>query len=315
MSEIRRILSIDGGGLKGVFPAAFLASVEKHLERPLWEYFDLIVGTSTGGIIALALGLGLKAEDIKHLYLGLGAEIFPSSWVPSLIRKVRGPQYGSAKLREALNRTLGEHPLGDSQTRMVIPALDGIRNRVHIFKTRHHPRFEKDWSVKMIDVAMATSAATTYFPAHLTENGNFLIDGGMWANNPLGVAVVEGVAVLDWPRESIRALSLGCTSHPPNPAYPSWRPFKLAGYVKDQFMMGQSWGAIGAAELLVGRENIVRIDYVAPGGRYKLDSTKGLLELVAIAESEAREALPKLRTLFFNSPAEKFVPYPTIQNS
>jgi predicted acylesterase/phospholipase RssA len=311
MAQIKKILSIDGGGIKGLFPAAFLASIEKHLNRPLWEYFDLIVGTSTGGIIALALGLGLKAEEIKNLYLELGDSIFPKSRWSSKIRRLWTPKYDPANLKAALQTTLGDHKLGDSNTRLVIPALDGVRNRVHVYKTRHHPRFEKDWAERMVDVALSTSAAPTYFPAHITENGNFLVDGGMWANNPLGVAAVEGVTVLDWPRDSICALSIGCTSHPVDPSYPGfWRPLKLAGHIRAQFMMGQSWGSLGTASLLIGHENIKRIDPVAPTGRYKLDSTDRLNELVALAESEAREALPFLRAQFFDLPAEKFEPFP-----
>src|SRR5947207_9104557 len=71
-----RILSLDGGGIRGVFPAAFLARLEEHLEHPIGRYFDLIAGTSTGGIIAIGLGLGLSAGDIVKLYVEQGPAIF-----------------------------------------------------------------------------------------------------------------------------------------------------------------------------------------------------------------------------------------------
>src|ERR1700680_4208414 len=71
-----RILSLDGGGIRGVFPAAFLARLEEHLEYPIGRYFDLIAGTSTGGIIAIGLGLGLSAGDILKLYVEQGPAIF-----------------------------------------------------------------------------------------------------------------------------------------------------------------------------------------------------------------------------------------------
>jgi hypothetical protein len=75
-NQPRRILAIDGGGIKGTFPAAFLAAVEETIEQPIHKYFDLIVGTSTGGIIALGLGLGMTARDIEQFYETYGPRIF-----------------------------------------------------------------------------------------------------------------------------------------------------------------------------------------------------------------------------------------------
>src|SRR4051812_33794461 len=75
-TQIRRILSIDGGGLLGAFPAAFLSSIEEQLNKPIGSYFDLIAGTSTGGIIAIGLAMGLSASEINDLYQNRGAEIF-----------------------------------------------------------------------------------------------------------------------------------------------------------------------------------------------------------------------------------------------
>ena len=89
----RRILSIDGGGIKGVFPASFLATVENSIEGQLADYFDLIVGTSTGGIIALGLGLGLSASDILRFYEDSGPEIFGGKRAkqhhPTLVQSVQ----------------------------------------------------------------------------------------------------------------------------------------------------------------------------------------------------------------------------------
>jgi patatin-like phospholipase/acyl hydrolase len=73
---MRRILTIDGGGIKGVFPAAFLATLENELGAPIGDYFDLIAGTSTGGIIAMGLGLGLTARELHGLYRDAGRRIF-----------------------------------------------------------------------------------------------------------------------------------------------------------------------------------------------------------------------------------------------
>ena len=77
-TSVRRILCIDGGGILGTFPAAFLAAIESELDRPISDYFDLIAGTSTGGILGIGLGMGLKASDILDLYENRGPEIFAS---------------------------------------------------------------------------------------------------------------------------------------------------------------------------------------------------------------------------------------------
>jgi len=100
-----RILSIDGGGLKGAFPASFLATIERQLPAPIATYFDLITGTSTGGIIALALALHIPAEQVVAFYKEHGSRIFPvqrRGWLGRLARWLR-PQYDGAPLQEALS--------------------------------------------------------------------------------------------------------------------------------------------------------------------------------------------------------------------
>ena len=120
-----RILSLDGGGIRGVFPAALLARLEEHLEHPIGRYFDLIAGTSTGGIIAIGLGLGLSANEILNLYVGQGPAIFGQehgaveNWVR---QKARGmahlfaTKHPSEPLRRALEGVLGRRRLGESRS-------------------------------------------------------------------------------------------------------------------------------------------------------------------------------------------------------
>lgn len=96
---MRRILTIDGGGIKGVFPAAFLAAIEDEIGRPVVEHFDLVAGTSTGGIIALALGLGMSARDVLQLYLETGHQIFPRRRLPRQLRGLLRARYSNMPLR------------------------------------------------------------------------------------------------------------------------------------------------------------------------------------------------------------------------
>lgn len=222
---MRRILSIDGGGIKGVIPAAFLSTVEESTGKRIVDNFDLIAGTSTGGIIALGLGLGLSAQDLLGLYVTQGPAIFEQEvsstsagrFIAALrryrqrARRLIGPKYRPDKLQAALRSVLGDASVGDSVTRLVVPAFDAHRREVHVFKTSHHERFTMDWKVAAVDVALATAAAPTYFPSHAIESGIGLLDGGLWANNPVGLAVVEAVGVLGWPRDQLYVLSIGCS--------------------------------------------------------------------------------------------------------
>src|SRR5216117_477496 len=121
---MRRILSIDGGGIKGVFPGSFLTTLEESLGQPIAKFFDLIVGTSTGGIIALGLGLGLSAKEILSFYEEHGPSIFRGSRVTRALRQVGISKYSSDALRAALKTVFGERKLGESSTRLVVPSCN-----------------------------------------------------------------------------------------------------------------------------------------------------------------------------------------------
>ncbi len=309
MSRQRRILAIDGGGIKGVFPTSFLATVEDSIRDNVANYFDLIVGTSTGGIIALGLGLGLSAKEILAFYEESGPLIFGGNRLLRWLRWLSTAKYNSAPLKEALKDRFGEKKLGDSRKRLVIPSLNLENGEVYIYKTAHHPRLERDYKEKAVDVALATSAAPTYFPAHRSATGTPLIDGGVWANNPVGMSVVEAISVLEWPRDSLKILSLGCTTEPLNidrgrripRGLSYWTPKLL-----DVFMHAQSHGSLGTAKLLAGHDNIIRIDPVVPRRRFNLDGTKEINSLKGLGHSEARHALPKLQEIFLGNPVEPF---------
>jgi patatin-like phospholipase/acyl hydrolase len=218
-----RILSLDGSGIRGVFPAAFLARLEEHLEHPIGRYFDLIAGTSTGGIIAIGLGLGLSAGDILKLYVEQGPAIFDQehgaveNWVRQKLRGMAHlfvTKHSSEPLRHALEGVLGRRKIGESRTRLVIPAWHPVLERVYIYKTAHHPRLETDYKQPAIDAAMATAAAPTFLKPHMTESAVELVDGGVWANNPIGVAAIEAIGMLGWPGDRLKILSIGTINEP-----------------------------------------------------------------------------------------------------
>src|SRR6266581_1339825 len=220
----KRILALDGGGIKGVFAASFLAALEDQIQQPIRNYFDMMSGTSTGGIIALSLGLGVPAREITKLYQNWGQTVFKGDGALRRVRHLFRSKYKSFPLRRALQEVFGESVMGDSTVRLVIPSFDLQTGTVYIYKTRHHPRFVADYREKMLSVALATSAAPTYYPPHRDSCGVALIDGGIWANNPVAVAVVEAIAVLGWDRSQIRVLSVGCTQEAINVSggSPTW---------------------------------------------------------------------------------------------
>jgi patatin-like phospholipase/acyl hydrolase len=306
---IYRVLALDGGGIKGVFTASVLADFEETLGESLVEYFDLISGTSTGGIIALGLGLGLSAHDILAFYQAQGPMIFNGA--RGLIGRFLGAKYDSRPLKEALESVFGDHVLGTAKTRLVIPATNLETGEVHIFKTAHHERFERDYKERVVDVALATAAAPTYFRTHRLPAGTPLMDGGIWANNPMGAAAVEALGVLDWPKGSVKLLSIGCTESAPSVRDSSPAGLglgKWAQHLVNAFMYAQSSASIGTATHLLGPNNVHRISKIVGGGRYKLDGVKEIESLRGLGSSVAREEYPKVKAMFLAEKAQPFVP-------
>jgi patatin-like phospholipase/acyl hydrolase len=266
-----RILSIDGGGIKGIFPASVLAGIEERFlgGRSVARYFDLIAGTSTGGIIALGLAAGLTAGAIRDLYLTHGGTIFPSRDgrpLGGLMRKLRHARqlathvYDRAPLEVLLKEALGEQLLGDAICRLNIPAFEGQHSEVYVFKTPHHPDFKLDRKEKMITAALATAAAPTFFRS-LSNQGYVMVDGGVWANNPMMLAVVDALSCFDVDRHHVSVLSIGCGPEPFTVTQKlmggglwHWRKVISAA------MHLQSQNAIGQARLLLGAERVLRLE-------------------------------------------------------
>src|SRR5437764_7146848 len=133
-----RILSIDGGGIMGAFAASALATFEQATGRRIVEHFDLIAGTSTGGIIAIGLAMGASAEEISRFYENEGATIFPGrvgvkKWVGRVADLFR-PKFSNEALRETIMKVVGDRPLKEAKTRLVIPSYDVNVGKVYLFK-------------------------------------------------------------------------------------------------------------------------------------------------------------------------------------
>lgn len=312
MNERFQILSLDGGGIKGIFSAAVLAAIEEDLNVNVVEHFDLIVGTSTGGIIALGLGMGMRPKGIVDFYSMKGPKIFRDRCRNRCLLHWFRRKYPQTALRDSLRapEVLGEKKLGESKKRLVIPSYNLGEDDVYLFKTPHHERLRRDWKVPAWQVALATSAAPTYFPASRHIDHLRHVDGGVWANNPSMVGIVEAVSVLNVPLQNIHLLSLGTSDavvhHPPgldNGGKLTW-----ANHAVNLVMRGQSLGVHKQALHLLGTERVTRLDPKVPDGLFALDRADSAEGLMAKAAHESRILIPGIAKGFFVHKAPLYEP-------
>jgi uncharacterized protein len=209
MPNTFKILSIDGGGIRGIIPATILAEIERRAERPISALFDLIAGTSTGGILALGLtvpdeespaGPKYTARQAIELYEQQGRVIFHRSLWHQIIAlgNLIEEKYPSAGIDGVLQEFFGEARLKEALTDVLIPSYEIQLRRPWFFRSRR-ARERPDYDFPVRSVARATSAAPTYFEAARIETDDpavsyAFIDGGVFANNPAVAAFTEAQA-------------------------------------------------------------------------------------------------------------------------
>jgi len=218
-----KILSIDGGGIRGIIPATILAKIEELTGEPISETFDLIAGTSTGGIIALGLAMDngrgqpkYSATDLVKLYRDKGHQIFDRNTWHRLrsIGNLRDEKYPNENLKKLLKEYFGKKSLKDTIPEVIITSYETERRIPWIFKSVHAKNSKKkNYDFSLVDVALATSAAPTYFEPHKVtyKTNDYLsfIDGGVYANNPAMCAYVEAKSYYKKADKDIQILSLG----------------------------------------------------------------------------------------------------------
>jgi patatin-like phospholipase/acyl hydrolase len=225
MTDVLKVLSIDGGGVRGVIPATVLAEIESRTDARIAELFDLIAGTSTGGILALGLVKPSKddagrpqfaASELAELYEKEGKRIFARSpWHQVLaLDNLLDERYDAMGIEAVLERYFGDVPLSKAVTETLVTSYE-IETRTPWFFARHKALSDHNFDFPMRFVARATSAAPTYFePEELkatTPHGG-LIDGGVYANNPAMCAYVE-TKELHPDADEVLVVSLGTGQH------------------------------------------------------------------------------------------------------
>jgi patatin-like phospholipase/acyl hydrolase len=207
-----RVLAIDGGGIRGLIPALVLTELERRAGRRVFELFDLIAGTSTGGILACALCApdALPASELVKLYEDEGPEIFDRS----LFQRIRSAEglldekYDDAALDRALERFLEHKLLSETRPDLIVPAYDTALPGPYFFKTTKARETPDDDDFPLSIVARATSAAPTYFePVESGERA--LVDGGVFATNPAMCALAEVLNIEGVSPRDVVLLSLG----------------------------------------------------------------------------------------------------------
>jgi patatin-like phospholipase/acyl hydrolase len=246
MTPTFRVLSIDGGGIRGLIPALVLAELERQTGRPIAACFDLIAGTSTGGILALGLtrpGEGGKpkyqARELADLYLKEGSRIFDESLWRRLTNPMglRTAKYPSGGIEGVLADYFGETRLKEALTEVLVTTYD-LEKRDAFFYRRRRAREDARYDVPMRVAARATSAAPTYFEPALVQwpaERDVLVDGGVFANNPAMCAYAEA-----WPTlakagrsaDDILLVSLGTGLYTKRFRYEQAKGWGVAGWAK-----------------------------------------------------------------------------------
>jgi hypothetical protein len=201
-----RILSVDGGGIRGLIPAIVLAELEERVsreaaeKRSLSDCFHLMAGTSTGGLIALGLTAPdpsgerprLSPADLVSFYRDQGPPIFRAGLRGLLtLGGWLGPKYSPATLERVLGDTLGDVRVRDARRDVIVTSYDMKRREPHFFK-RWRAAESEDRNPSMVEAALATAAAPTYFPSHGLDD-RALVDGGVFASNPTVAAIAEAL--------------------------------------------------------------------------------------------------------------------------
>ncbi|PYD28863.1 CBASS cGAMP-activated phospholipase [Pseudomonas syringae] len=204
------VLALSGGGYRALYTATILKELEQVLGRPIASHFDLICGTSAGGLLALGLASEIPASELKSLFEDQGQQIFGSR---DFMRKRFGfltrAKHSNTGLRSVLEQRFGDTTMGQLKHRVLVPAVNYTTGRGQFFKTPHHPSFELDHRMSVVDVALATSAAPVYFPSVRNERGVF-VDGGLVGNAP-GLFGLHEVRTFLAPNQNarVRVLAIG----------------------------------------------------------------------------------------------------------
>lgn len=295
------ILSIDGGGIRGIIPATFLIEFEKRTGKPVCKLFDIIAGTSTGGILAAALTVPDKhgrpkytAEQMLAAYFEHGGDIFNRSLMRSVttLGGLTRPKYSPRVLDDLLEQYLGDARLHSTLTEILVTAYDMASSTPWFFKTSFamNNRAPEDDPL-LTQVVRATTAAPTYFPP-LSMEGHCLVDGGVFASNPALCAYAQARNMFPDEKE-ILVVSLGTglqIHNRPCSKIINWGIKDWAVPITTVMLNSSSATVNYQMNALIGRENYSRFQVYLGEDASGMDdaSEKNMRRLEALARQEVK---------------------------
>jgi patatin-like phospholipase/acyl hydrolase len=307
VTDVKTILSIDGGGIRGIIPALVLAHIEEQTGTAIADLFDVIAGTSTGGILALGLtcpdgrpsgGPRYSAAELAEMYERDGSRIFPHEFL-GVVRQLFSPKYPSRGRARALAGTLGDTRLKDALAEVIVTGYDIHERRPVFFRKALAASEPQTRDFPMRDVALATSAAPTYFePVRLrTQDGAqelVVVDGGVFANNPGMCAFVDRTTV-EGERDRALMVSLGTGSLTHPFTYGQTRGWGLIGWgphILDVVFDGVSESVEYELETILG-DDYHRFQIELVGASDHMDDVSG--PNLAALKAKARELIESRR--------------------
>ena len=299
MSKPFRILSLSGGGIRGIYQAYFLKKLEQRLGSPLDNHFDLICGTSTGAIVGLAIAAKIDLAKIINLYKEKGNDIFKKKFLGPLRR---GPIYYNTNLRKHLLDTFGNLKLQDIDKKVLITAasINKVKHRVFSNMNDEDPF---DLNLPLVDVILSTTAAPTFFsPYKPTEGEQVYVDGGLWANSPAQVGINYAHKYLGVSYEKIHMVSIGTSKSDDGITLEKFNQMRQLSFstpktIIDLFFSTQESYAQKFCMDLLGEERFLKVnshtkEYIALD-----DVFNALNQLPALAEQKLEEYYDKLKKL------------------
>ena len=265
-NSFKYVLSLGGGGYRGLFTIEFLAMLEE-ITGPLRDRVSLVAGTSAGSINAMGLAIGLPARTIRDKTVQLGSSVFPPERIPfqGFINQALKHKRDPSLLKRALTEILGDWTLGQTVVPALGTAVDLTAGQPKIFKAKELGG--QDDGIKLVDIVLASTAAPTYFPPHRIGPKTY-VDGGLFANVPDLIAAIKSTSSTGWRRDRIRLLCIGTTLENVSMAA-SDRTASLTGIdwgnpknplLLQQIMGAQIRSARDIAKRIVGVENYISID-------------------------------------------------------
>ena len=286
-NETFHILALDGGGVRGIYPAHILARLEETTGMRIADCFDLIAGTSTGAIVAGAAAIGMALDEVVELFEIEAGRIFQKGRLFNF--GLWNSKYSREPLARVVRSVAQTQRMGEIATPLLITSSDVSTGGVHVFKSGYLRQlgwpYTRDGDVLLSDAILASCAAPSYFNPHAV--GSYLLaDGGLWANNPSIIALVEAVSKFNRSVDQVQILSIG-TGHSKTfytrkqrwGLLTGWGRQKLVSYV----FSVQSQASTNMTKLLLN-ERYLRLDPEIE--MWELDDVGSMETLRAIADRD-----------------------------